>query len=310
VAWPRVGRNGGWPAGIVLQDGVRFGGRTRSSWVREVMASLVKTLRKVVLDPARIDEPAGVDLRVRQAVAARRATWTSWAVSPSLASTGRLRALAPASSSRRRTLPGRIGLARIGRLRHDPPRSRKRTFRAISTSAAAAQTAAGSRSRRPAPRTLGDRLHGVLAWPARRTCTCRACTEWSRAAYCPAADRSRPLSGGQVVPDEPPALASCSRMPGSDIWKATHRSTASGRRLTCLGSHDIDIDLQCPRCRPRGRAHDRPRALRERRLTTIHITGPTHGGERLPTGDAAGRERGGRHEVVARRGDVSVVVRS
>lgn len=105
-------------------------------------------------------------------------------------------------------------------------------------------------------------------------------------------------------------LASCSRMPGSDIWKATHRSTASGRRLTCLGSHDIDIDLQCPRCRPRGRAHDRPRALRERGLTTIYITGPSHGGERLPTGDAAGRERGGRLEVVARRGDVSVVVRS
>jgi hypothetical protein len=127
---------------------------------------------------------------------------------------------------------------------------------------------------------------------------------------CPAADRSRPLSGGKVVPDEPPALASCSRMPGSDIWKATHRSTASGRRLICLGSHDIDIDLQCPRCRPRGRAHDRPRALRERRLTTIYITGPSHGGERLPTGDAAGRERGGRLEVVARRGDVSVVVRS
>jgi hypothetical protein len=258
------------------------------------------------MDPARIDEPTGVDLRVRQAVAARRATWTSWAVSPSLVSTVRLRALAPASSSRPRMLPGRTGLARIGRLRHDPSRSRERTFRAISTSAAAAQTAAGSRSRRPAPRTPGIDFTGC--WPGQlggHVPVGRA-----QNGLCPAADRSRPLSGGQVVPDEPPALASCSRMPGSDIWKATHRSTASGRRLICLGSHDIDIDLQCPRCRPRGRAHDRPRALRERRLTTIYITGPTHGGERLPTGDAAGRERGGRLEVVARRGDVSVVVRS
>jgi hypothetical protein len=181
------------------------------------------------MDPARIDEPAGVDLRVRQAVAARRATWTSWAVSPSLVSTVRLRALAPASSSRPRMLPGRTGLARIGRLRHDPSRSRERTFRAISTSAAAAQTAAGSRSRRPAPRTPGDRLHGVLACPAGRTCTRRACTEWSRAAYCPAADRSRPLSGSQVVPDEPPA-------PGQLLTNARLRHLESHSPLHRLGS--------------------------------------------------------------------------
>ena len=62
MVWPRAGRNGGWPAEIVLQVGVWIAGRTRSSWVRKVMASLVKTLRKVVLDPTRTDEHAGVDL--------------------------------------------------------------------------------------------------------------------------------------------------------------------------------------------------------------------------------------------------------
>src|SRR4051794_7704053 len=58
--WPVVE---GWPC--------RYG-RTRSSWLREVMLSLVKTVAQVVLNGTGADEQAAADLRVRQPVTGQR----------------------------------------------------------------------------------------------------------------------------------------------------------------------------------------------------------------------------------------------
>ena len=77
-------------------------GRTRWSWLRELMPSLVKTLRRwywTVRELMNSRAPiSGLDRPSR----ASRATWASWAVSASPVSRLRLRTVSPVASSSRR----------------------------------------------------------------------------------------------------------------------------------------------------------------------------------------------------------------
>src|SRR5258707_7128448 len=126
------------------------GGRTRWSWLRDLMASLAKTLlrwystvRVLMNSRAPI---SGLDRPSR----ASRAIWASWAVSSVLVCTVRLRAVSPAAGSSRRARPANASMPISS--------SMAWAVRSCSRPLAVEQVSAGQLRAVPGPAEVADRL--------------------------------------------------------------------------------------------------------------------------------------------------------